>query len=80
MNLNRQVKRSYIKGLDDETKFPITYELFHKGYQGKPDTFRYVVVTGDMSDIGGTITNIHIDVPIKYVNKDVFEGQVTFDG
>lgn len=80
MNLNRQVKRSYIKSLHDDTKYPITMELFHDGYDGKPDTMRYVVVTGDLSDIGGTVTNIHIDVPLNFISKDVFEGQVQFDG
>jgi len=80
MNLNRQVKRSYINSLHDDTKFPITMELFHEGYKGKPDTMRYVVVTGDLSDIGGTVTNIHIDVPLQFVDKDVKEGQVIFDG
>ena len=79
MKLNRQIKRSYINSLHNDTKYPITMELFHDGYDGKPDTMRYIVVTGDLSDIGGTVTNVHIDVPLDFVDKDVFEGQVAFN-
>ena len=78
-NLNRQIEKSYIDSLDDDTKFPITYELFHEGWGDNPDTMRYVVVTGDLSD-KSSITTIQIDIPLNFIDKDVKEGQVIFDG
>ena len=71
LDLNRQIKRRYIKSLDRDKKFPISFSVFDDGYGGRPDVIRYVITTDVDGD--GDPVFCHLDIPVKFTGSDVFK-------
>lgn len=69
LNLNRQIKRSYIKSLDRGCLYPVSFTLWDEGWDGRPDVIRHLVTTG-LDDKGAPIT-CQLDIPIPFVGTDV---------
>jgi hypothetical protein len=70
MNLNRQIDKKYINNLDKTLRFPVKLSLFKEGYIDASDVIRYILI---IDTEGNTI---HIDIPLRFKNKDVFKMEV----
>lgn len=67
LKLNRSVVPKFIDSLEYE-KFPVIFKLFKDSYGGTMDIVRYVVqMSPDLND------HLQIDVPVKYIGKDVLK-------
>ena len=70
MNLNRQIEKSYIKKMDRTLRFPVQLSLLKEGASDRFNCIRYILIT----DTDGN--TVHIDVPMRFVKKDVYKMEV----
>tara|TARA_Y100001951_G_C11291639_1_gene272601 strand:- start:2708 stop:3043 length:336 start_codon:yes stop_codon:yes gene_type:complete len=73
MKLNRVLDDKFLKTLHPSLNFPVLMTMDHPGYNGQVDVKRFVVFTNrDQS-------HIQIDIPYKFVAKDVFQMELNKD-